>query len=165
MTQTASTRSANTSELQIGDIVRTYGMRVRVEHVATYEDRGTVWSCAGTVLNPDEVKAAGFVPTSFLRCHARTEAVRPEVREAHVKSHDHGTCWTIQGNELARWHVEAKAERCDTIGCKLPAEYEITYNYRGEEEVSTDLACGPCADGYSRRPVLKNFQRTPILPA
>ena len=110
MTQTActtQTRTVNTSELQVGDIVRTYGMRVRIAHIATYEDRGTVWSCTGTVLNPDEVKATGLVPVSFLRCRARTEAVRPEVREAHATSHTDGACWTIQGNEVARWTVEA----------------------------------------------------------
>jgi len=114
MTATASitqTRTVNTSELQVGDIVWTYGIRVRIEHVTTYDDRGPVWSATGTVLNPDEVKAAGLVPPSFLYCYARTEAVRPEVREAHATSHDHGECWSIQGNELARWTVEVAAER------------------------------------------------------
>lgn len=58
--------------------------------------------------------------------------------------------------------AKKQALTCSTIGCKSPAEYKISYNFRGEEEISTDLACGPCADGYSRRPVLKNFRRIPL---
>ena len=53
---------------------------------------------------------------------------------------------------------------CGTIGCKSKAECKISYNFQGEDEVTTDLACGPCADGYSRRPVLKNFKRVPLAP-
>jgi hypothetical protein len=70
----------------------------------------------------------------------------------------------VAGPGQSRWTVEVAAEpkRCDTIGCRSDAEYKISYNYRGEEEVSTDLACGPCADGYSRRPVLNNFRRIPL---
>ncbi|HUZ53107.1 MAG TPA: hypothetical protein VMU94_11340 [Streptosporangiaceae bacterium] len=54
------------------------------------------------------------------------------------------------------------APRCRTIGCESPATCEIRYNYRGEDEVSTDLACDSCADVYSHQVVLKNFRRTEI---
>jgi hypothetical protein len=109
-TSTTQTKSVNTSELQVGDIVWTHGMRVRVEHVATYDgDRGPVWVATGTLLNLDEVK--DVIPAGFLHCFARTEAVRPEVRKAHATSHGvEGECWTIQGNTLATWAVEIADE-------------------------------------------------------
>ena len=112
MTTTASTtqdtRTVDTSQLFAGDIVRAYGMRVRIEHVAVYErdSDSKVRSCVGTVLNPAAVKEEGFVPQSFLRCDG-SECVRDEVREAHEAHGRDGECWTIQGNTLARWLVEA----------------------------------------------------------
>jgi hypothetical protein len=42
------------------------------------------------------------------------------------------------------------------------ATCRISYNFRGEDEVTTDYACTVCAESYERRPVLKNFARLPL---
>lgn len=99
MTETASTtqtRTVKTSELQVGDTVRHYGMRIRIDAVHPYDGGNglTAYSCPGTVLNIAEVRAADYVPMSFLRCSI----------------HPGGACWHVQGNDLARWAVEIPAE-------------------------------------------------------
>jgi hypothetical protein len=71
--------------LRAGMVVRTHGMRVRLDSLVTWTDRGhRVAAWTGPVLNMADVKAAGFVPASFVR---------------------DGT-WTVQGNDLATWTVE-----------------------------------------------------------
>jgi hypothetical protein len=56
-----------TGEIRVGDVVLTHGMRVRIDEIRTYEDHGAVYACLGTVLNLDEVRAAGVVPPELLR--------------------------------------------------------------------------------------------------
>jgi hypothetical protein len=87
-----------TGEIRVGDVVLTHGMRVRIDEIHTYEDHGAVYACLGTVLNLDEVRAAGVVPPSFLYKEARHSSKdAPGAREDH---------WNVQGNNLARWTVE-----------------------------------------------------------
>lgn len=53
--------------------------------------------------------------------------------------------------------------KCATVGCQNTAVERVSYNYRGGERMSDDV-CSECADGYSRRPVLHDFQRWPLVP-
>ncbi|MFI1012580.1 hypothetical protein [Streptomyces sp. NPDC020965] len=99
-TTTPNVTVKDSSQLAQGDIVRTHGMRVRLDRLSTHENYGrTVYAWAGTVLNLDEVRADGHVPMSFLRSSLRWEpgtgcmAARNDV-------------WTVQGNEFADWLVE-----------------------------------------------------------
>lgn len=47
---------------------------------------------------------------------------------------------------------------CATIGhINRPATHEISYNYRGDPEVTRELVCAGCAESYGRRPVHVNF--------
>jgi hypothetical protein len=101
MTETASTtqtRTVKSSELQVGDTVREHGMRVRIDAIKVYEDRGPVYSCAGTVLNLEEVRTARIVPMSFLTTEKWVEDQGWTV--------DRRDAWTVQGNDLATWQVE-----------------------------------------------------------
>lgn len=103
MTGTLTTIRKTSSELVQGDIVLTHGMRVRLDEggpaTSHIHDGVTAWR--GTVLNMDEVKAAGIVPMSFLRS-LDTHYV-PGV--GHVA--DRTDEWRVQGNDLASWTVEA----------------------------------------------------------
>lgn len=80
------------SQLKKGDIVWSHGMRLRCgefevskSHPVADDGSLTRW-CKGTVLNPEEVKAAGHVPVSWWK-----------------------NGWTIQSNDLARWTRESNA--------------------------------------------------------
>jgi hypothetical protein len=65
-------------------------MRVRLGEIEQYQGPyGVVTWSIGTVLNLDEVRAAGIVPAAFLRRDGREDA------------------WNVQGNDNARWEVEA----------------------------------------------------------
>jgi hypothetical protein len=100
----------HTGELQVGDVVLTYGMRVRIDAIQEHKDEGThggvFWSSDGTVTNLDEVKAAGVVPPSWL-C---TE----KFVEGQGWTTDRNDRWNVQGNDLATWtvvrEIEAEAE-------------------------------------------------------
>lgn len=67
--------------------------------------------------------------------------------------------FSITGTGKAVQLIELLSARCATVGCKRLPTVEITYDYRDEGEPTTDQVCGPCADSYERRPVLKNFTR------
>ncbi|NUL25957.1 hypothetical protein [Streptomyces lunaelactis] len=99
MTTAPTVTVKDSSQLAQGDIVRTHGMRVRLDHGASSErsDR-TVYSWVGTVLNLDEVRANGHVPMSFLR----TEKWEP----AKGWVTDRKDVWVVQGNEFVNWLVE-----------------------------------------------------------
>jgi hypothetical protein len=96
----ADTRTVKTSEIQAGDIVRNYGMRLRVESVRRIEDANSHGGCfhaaISSCLNPDAVREAGVVPISWLK-DCRTS----DHRDDHPEF-----CWHIQGNDLATWQVE-----------------------------------------------------------
>ncbi|MGW1275572.1 hypothetical protein ACWD4V_01255 [Streptomyces tsukubensis] len=84
----------DSSQLAEGDIVRTHGMRVRLDRCTTRDDSGrTVYAWSGTVLNLDEVRADRHVPMSFLRTYKGNTVVRDDE-------------WTVQGNTFANWLVE-----------------------------------------------------------
>lgn len=72
-----------TPELSVGDVVITWGMRVRIDAITTYEDGVT--SAAGTVLNVETVDKDDLVPRSWRG--------------------PNGDKWNIQGNALAYWRV------------------------------------------------------------
>src|SRR5258708_32722228 len=103
------TRTVKTSGIQVGDVVRAHGMRVRIDSIRVYADNQPerqrvkpdmpVYACLGTVINLDEVLAAGIVPPSFL--------TRDEWVERKGWTITRRDAWTVQGNDLARWNVEA----------------------------------------------------------
>lgn len=104
-----STTTKLSSELVTGDIVLTHGMRVelltKTAYPATPEaaalGHDTAYSHVGRVLNIAEVDAAGVVPISW-----RTED-RPQFAGTPNASEVPGDRWTVQGNDLVRWEVEA----------------------------------------------------------
>lgn len=93
----------NTHQLQIGDTVHVYGMRIRLtrEPIITQRER-TVYAWIGDVLNPDEVIAAGVVPEAFLGDHEWVEGQGWQWKQTNQ--------WNVQGNDLAMWGVERPAE-------------------------------------------------------
>ncbi|MGI5337751.1 hypothetical protein ACQEVS_10280 [Streptomyces sp. CA-181903] len=99
MNNTAPVTIKHTGELAQGDVVRTVGMRVRLDNGTARKlpDR-TVYVWSGTVLNLDDVRSAGHVPMSFLR----TRKFKPGKGWVEDRN-DH---WEVQGNERAEWFVE-----------------------------------------------------------
>lgn len=98
---TTQTRTVKTSEIHVGDVVRTHGMRVRIDRIKAYEGSTGLpaASCTGTVLNLAEVLEEGYVPASFLR-----------TRKSDGYAEDRDDFWNVQGNDLAMWQVEVPAE-------------------------------------------------------
>jgi hypothetical protein len=103
-TLAANLRSVPTGSLEIGNVVRSHGMRVRIDAIRAYDSESSsrdsepiVWACLGTVLNLAEVLAAHIVPRSWL---FDTE------RENRGPGHGREDVWIIQGNNLATWTVE-----------------------------------------------------------
>ncbi|MFG1602865.1 hypothetical protein [Actinoplanes sp. NPDC049265] len=93
----------NTHQLQIGDTVHLFGMRIHLtrEPIITQRER-TVYVWIGDVLNPHEVIAADLVPKGFLG-----EDVWVEGRGWVWKQTNR---WEVQGNDLALWAVERPIE-------------------------------------------------------
>lgn len=111
-----------TQNLRAGDIVLCHSMRVRLGTLRTYhggsysgrhgtEGRCTqghgpagtdsccvVYSWSGTVLNLDEVRAAGIVPVSWLRTEKWVDG--------SGWATDRDNQWTVQGNFRATWDIE-----------------------------------------------------------
>jgi hypothetical protein len=84
---TVATVTLDSLSLRAGMVVRTHGMRVRLDSLVsdTFGSAGRrVAAWRGSVLNMPEVRAAGIVPASFVR----------------------DGMWTVQGNDLATWTVE-----------------------------------------------------------
>jgi hypothetical protein len=52
--------------------------------------------------------------------------------------------------------------RCATVSCQNEAAERISYRLRGGNTTDHDDVCTPCADDYSRRPVLVDFTRAPL---
>jgi hypothetical protein len=92
--------SKRTSELRVGDIVNCHGMRCEIDRelqvslVHPADERGSVRWTQALVLNRDD-EATNAVPRSWTRDWARNAKPNGEHR------------WTIQGNDLASWCVEA----------------------------------------------------------
>jgi hypothetical protein len=102
MTETTETARVHTGELRVGDIVLSYGMRIRIDAIREHRDEGShggvFWSSSGTVINLDEVREARFVPMSWLCTETWVEG------EAWTT--DRRDFWNVQGNDLATWTVE-----------------------------------------------------------
>jgi hypothetical protein len=90
------------SKLEVGKIVWTNGMRVRLLTKDSREqgDRLPVFWYAGEILNVDEVNENGIVPKSW-----RIETRPQYVGTAHYS--EKPDRWTIQSNDLQSWSVEA----------------------------------------------------------
>jgi hypothetical protein len=102
-----------TSQIRVGDVVRAYGMRVRIDTIREYAPEGSsgsdvAWSCQGTVLNLDEVRAAQLVPMGWL------------TRDKWVEGQGWAACrddaWTVQGNDLATWDIERPEAEAEAGG-------------------------------------------------
>ncbi|MEU5978485.1 hypothetical protein [Streptomyces sp. NPDC047315] len=90
------TVTRKSSELRAGDIVRTYGMRVRLDALhcpPSGSGEHAVYSWSGTVLNLAEVLHEEFVPPSYLRTWAGRTVTRDDA-------------WTVQGSDLRMHAVE-----------------------------------------------------------
>ena len=132
---TVTTRSVDTSQIRVGDVVLAYGMRVRIDEVREYDSsaiNGPAWHCPGTVLNLDEVLAAECVPPAFLR----TE--RWEDGQGWVTGRR--DYWVIQGNRLARWRVEVRETPSRASGLASAAA-------EGTLSLSTEPGSVVCIDG------------------
>lgn len=98
----------NTTELEVGDVVLNYGMRILLDTPANIYRHGedqadTVYSWPGLVLNADEL------------CDKESESY-----DAYIYKHIRGIWWEdrvprprrdqweVTGNYLATWHVEEK---------------------------------------------------------
>lgn len=108
----------NTTELQLGDIVHNYGMRILLDRPAGKRPHGdrTVFWWVGKVLNPDEATASGLIPRSWLYHHSEHwvpgEGWRVDTNDPR---------WNVQGNHLATWSVErSDDETTDALGNPLP---------------------------------------------
>ncbi|WP_328491222.1 hypothetical protein [Streptomyces zaomyceticus] len=101
------------SELQAGDVVHEYGMRVRLDELVCppYSGHGgaLVYSWRGTVLNLADVHAESYVPRSFLRQWEGLRLLRGDV-------------WTVQGNANALRDVEVPED----VAPETPAPRTVT---------------------------------------
>ena len=98
-------RNVNTSELRQGDVVNCHGMRCLIDREINTDHRldrngddVIVYFTQALVLNRDEVPHE-VVPTGWTADWKRDGKYEP-------RPHDGQHRWTIQGNKLARWHVE-----------------------------------------------------------
>jgi len=84
------TRMVSTPELHLGDVVWTYGLRVRLDTLRVYETDGRdVYAFKGTILNPE------YLATE--RGRFLFGGIQPLG----------STSWTVQGNHLAHWNKES----------------------------------------------------------
>jgi len=80
---TTAPTTKTTHELREGDIVRSHGMRLLIDQeIEVYDDTRAT---SALILNPEEVIEIGFVPRRWI---------------------ERGR-WRIQGNEKARWRIDA----------------------------------------------------------
>jgi hypothetical protein len=94
-----------TPDLQLGDIVLAYGMRILLDTPAeTFPNpnRETIcYSWLGTVLNADEAVTVHRIPRSFLSTDIWVDGT------GWTRVQDNR--WNVQGNHFARWSVERSA--------------------------------------------------------
>jgi hypothetical protein len=92
--------NVNTSEIKLGDIVHTHGMRVLMDRepvksaswgAAAHAQNLTCYAWVGLVLNPEDV--ADSIPRDWIW----TDGIGQPRTEPR---------WNVQGNELASWRVE-----------------------------------------------------------
>lgn len=94
---TTTTIQVDTSQIQVGDLVLNYGMRIRIDEIKVIEEPdGNCYCCLGTVLNKDEAIEKYDIPRSFMF---------DEERHVHGPGHGREDYWNVQGNELATWTV------------------------------------------------------------
>lgn len=106
------------SQLRAGNIVRTHGMRVLLDHDVQSADRGgdygPVFWCRGLVLNIAELSESDSDTDQWLGRMTREYKTWPE---RHVPTGEHR--WTIQSNDLyIGWPVEIEtltAEQRDNL--------------------------------------------------
>ncbi|MEW1700786.1 hypothetical protein ACIQCR_16765 [Streptomyces sp. NPDC093249] len=99
MTTTPNMTIKSSNELAQGDIVRTQGIRVRLDVGATHTRHGqTVYAWVGTVLNIDEIREQRIIPLSFLHTEHWEDG------KGWVT--DREDVWTVQGSQYVEWVVE-----------------------------------------------------------
>ncbi|MGW2657044.1 hypothetical protein ACWC1D_25730, partial [Streptomyces sp. NPDC001478] len=89
-------------ELRVRDVVRMHGMRIRLDepNPPYLTDDGAVHSWNGTVLNLEDVHAAGRIPRAHLRRWSGSTLLREDA-------------WTVQGADAVRCDVEAPLKAPD----------------------------------------------------
>ena len=100
------TLTLKTSELREGDVVVTDGgLRCLIDRpleLSTSHPGGNTRYTQALVLNRDDVPNR-LVPVGWTADWKRNAKYEP-------RPHDGQHRWTIQGNDLAHWHVEREAE-------------------------------------------------------
>ena len=131
----------NTGELQVGDIVLNYGMRIRINSIRQLGEPGHIfWACDGTVENLDEVREAQVVPMSWLCTQKFVEG------QGWVT--DRRDNWNVQGNTLATWTVERRAADRETNSQAIVWQWlTATMSDRAAKQlIATAVAKGEAAD-------------------
>lgn len=105
-------------------------------------------------------EGTGYLVTCPHGCNLGTSAHAADQTAADRRVRLHRTATTT----LAARQVSAPAaDRCATVGhITRPATHEISYRYRGEDEVTCERVCAECADSYGCRPVLVGFTAAPL---
>jgi hypothetical protein len=99
MADQLTTIRVDTSQIQVGDLVFNYGMKIRIDEIKVIEEPdGNCYCCLGTVLNKDEAIEVHDIPRSFMF---------NEIRHVHGARHPGARedYWNVQGNSLATWTV------------------------------------------------------------
>lgn len=125
-------KEVKASELQVGMIVNTHGMRVRLdsktEHPDYKENGLPCFSHRGTILNRDEVPTH-LVPLSF------TERTGPNgTRFEGEQKYDY---WNVQSNDLVTWAVETCGESYAWILDGKAVSCELASGHDGQHENAT----------------------------
>lgn len=97
-----------TLDLRPGDVVVTWGMRVRIDgpRSVTYQDPGRlgepVYLWPGKVVNMEEIRSAGVIDMRLFERKMYTSAIGWYLEETDD--------WVVKGDNLANWRVERDGE-------------------------------------------------------
>lgn len=108
MSEGKTNKIVDTTELRAGDVVLTHGMRLLLtgDPQVTPGAYGGVYGWTGLVTNLEEVKAAGIVPVGWLY----PDKWGAGENGGWGKDWAAEPSWRVQGNSLATWIIERKAE-------------------------------------------------------
>lgn len=135
-----------TPELKKGDIVLNSGMRILLDtpaNVYKHSDDPTdlVYAWPGLVLNADDLCDKGSEEyDAYIACHIRGTWWKDCVPRPRKDQ------WTVQGNHLARWHVErgGETEEGDMEYCP---NCTTTYKDTPENHPQHQAPCTRCGSG------------------
>lgn len=114
------------SQLREGDLVHSYGMRIRLGALRTYPGTyGTTYAFDGTVENADELRAqaGGHVTDGLLRSDNR---------------------WTVQSNDNARW---SRIDATPAVPAILTGNLRPAGRYGAQLVAGTEVLVGITPDG------------------